>query len=166
MKNEIIEEHKALEKFEELHDKFVTNQVNKIQRYIANNLGLKPIGGKKPISKSKVREFVTQRLIKGKLQYVIKLSYGTKTVALVPTGSKEFDEETIISSLTEVYHGLYNGEFEKDYWNYYAAHPEAAKRELLGMKTSNRVTRFDKDVIRVIEERKFGKSKQLSFQGA
>ena len=58
-----MEETKLIEKFEQLHAKFVANQVNKIQRYLANNRGLDPIEGKKPMSKYQVREFVTRRWI-------------------------------------------------------------------------------------------------------
>ena len=75
-----LNENELVDKFERLHNKFVANQVNKIQRYLTNNLGLDPINGKKPLSKAKVREFVTQREVDGVLQYAVKLSYGSKKI--------------------------------------------------------------------------------------
>ena len=75
-----LSENELAQKFEELHSNFVANQVNKIQRYLTNNLGLDPINGKKPLSKAKVREFVTQREVDGVLQYAVQLSYGSKKI--------------------------------------------------------------------------------------
>ena len=108
-----LNENELAKKFDALHSKFVANQVNKIQRYLTNNLGLEPVNGKKPLNKFKVREFVTQRFVDGKVQYAIKLSYGSKTVAIVPTGSIEADEDSIVKSLTAVYHELLNNEYEE-----------------------------------------------------
>ena len=158
-----LNENELVDKFERLHNKFVANQVNKIQRYLTNNLGLDPINGKKPLSKAKVREFVTKRFVDGKIQYAIKLSYGSKTVAIVPTGSIEADEESIVKSLTAVYHELYQDEYEGDFWNLFADNPDMARTMLLGRKTSAETSlKIDKDVLVAIQSRR---TKQLSYQG-
>jgi len=160
-----MQEEKLIEKFEQLHAKFVANQVNKIQRYLANNLGLDPIEGKKPMSKYQVREFVTRRWIDNKVQYAIKLSYGSKTVAIVPTGSIEGDEETIVRSLTAVYHELYNDEYIGDFWNLFADNPDMARTMLLGRETAAKTSlKIDKDVLEVLASR-YDNGRQLAYQG-
>ena len=159
-----INENELAKKFDALHSKFVANQVNKIQRYLTNNLGLEPINGKKPLNKFRVREFVTQRFVDGKVQYAIKLSYGSKTVAIVPTGSIEADEDSIVKSLTAVYHELLNNEYEGDFWNLFADNPDMARTMLLGRKTSAETSlKIDKDVLVAIQNRR---TKQLSYQGS
>ena len=40
MKRTELNENELAKKFDALHSKFVANQVNKIQRYLTNNLGL------------------------------------------------------------------------------------------------------------------------------
>ena len=158
-----LNENELAKKFDALHSKFVANQVNKIQRYLTNNLGLEPVNGKKPLNKFKVREFVTQRFVDGKVQYAIKLSYGSKTVAIVPTGSIEADEESIVKSLTAVYHELYQDEYEGDFWNLFADNPDMARTMLLGRKTSAETSlKIDKDVLVAMQNRR---TKQLSYQG-
>jgi|SaaInlStandDraft_1057018.scaffolds.fasta_scaffold139634_1 hypothetical protein len=162
-----LNENELVDKFERLHNKFVANQVNKIQRYLTNNLGLDPINGKKPLSKAKVREFVTQREVDGVLQYAVKLSYGSKTVAIVGTGSIEADEVTILNTLKKVYADLYNDVFEGDFWNLFASDINLAKRELLdSVPSASKKVRTKKETIDAIAKERFSSVKPQLQGGA
>ena len=118
-------------RFQTLHDKFVINNINKIQRYLVNTLGLKPIDGKTPLNSSKPRQFVTLTEYQGKLQYCIKISYGSIRIATVPTGCMEFEKKGIVSALKQTYYSLQEDSFISDFWNYFAENPEMARKHIL-----------------------------------
>lgn len=118
-------------RFNLLHEKFVTNNINKIQRYLVNNLGLKPINRKKPLNTAKVREFVTQTEYEGTYQYCIKVSYGTKRVATIPINSKEYDKDSVVNALKGLYQDLQEDVYIGDFWNLVVSDPLILNNQLL-----------------------------------
>lgn len=141
-----LEATKLLQKYKFLNERFIQNNADKIQRYLVNTLGLKPINNKKPLNTAKPRQFVTRTECEGTLQYCIKISYGSKRVATVPTGCKEFEEEGIVNALTQTYHDLYADKFEGDFWNLFAENPEMAKRFILSSDPSVNELRVYREV--------------------
>ena len=150
-------------KFLKVYKSFKKNNINKIQRYLVNNHGLKAINGRTPLSKAKVREFVVER----NNEYFIRLSWGSREIALVPVGSIEQDKKKIVNALKEVYKDLYADEYIGDFWNYFAAHPELTRKTFLESKTALNTSRvkLDKDLLQIMSS-KFSKPKQLSYDGA
>lgn len=128
-KDKEIEEYQK--RFNLLHEKFVINNVNKIQRYLVNNLGLKPIKNKKPLNTAKVRQFVTLTEHEGTLQYCIKVSYGTKRVATIPINSTEYDEDAVVNALKGLYQDLQEDVYIADFWNLVVSDPLILNNQLL-----------------------------------
>ena len=157
-----INENELEIKFLKVYKSFKKNNINKIQRYLVNNHGLKAINGRTPLSKAKVREFVVDR----DNEYFIRLSWGSREIALISVGSIEQDKKKIVNALKEVYQDLYADEYIGDFWNYFSAHPELTRKTFLESKTDENTSRvkLDKDVLQIMD-RKFSKPKQLSYQG-